>query len=108
MARSMFLESVQQARVLSIHGQELELGAQYLGAERWLVASYRVAQSHELTARQTEIIRLLADDKTIGQLAKLLDLTASSVQTHLQNARTKSGFETTHAMILWAGQIGIL
>ena len=47
-----------------------------------------------LTAREHEVLRLLADGNTNDQVAKTLTISADTVQTHVRNAMKKLGADT--------------
>jgi DNA-binding CsgD family transcriptional regulator len=46
------------------------------------------------SARELEVLTLLADGATDPQIAKLLDLSPATVQTHVRNAKAKLGART--------------
>lgn len=52
-------------------------------------------QSRVLTRRQTEVLELVADGKTIQDIALLLERNAATVEKHLRGARDTLGVETT-------------
>ncbi|MBO6603863.1 MULTISPECIES: helix-turn-helix transcriptional regulator [Paracoccaceae] len=52
-------------------------------------------QSRMLTRRQTEVLELVADGKTIQDIALLLERNAATVEKHLRGARDTLGVETT-------------
>jgi len=52
-------------------------------------------QSRVLTRRQTEVLELVADGKTIQDIALILERNAATVEKHLRGARDTLGVETT-------------
>jgi DNA-binding CsgD family transcriptional regulator len=46
------------------------------------------------TAREREVLQLLAGGRTDGQIAQLLELSPATVQTHVRNAKAKLGART--------------
>ncbi|MBF9050372.1 LuxR family transcriptional regulator [Roseobacter sp. HKCCD9010] len=52
-------------------------------------------QSRMLTRRQTEVLELVADGKTIQDIALLLERNSATVEKHLRGARDTLGVETT-------------
>ena len=52
-------------------------------------------QSRVLTPRQTEVLELVADGKTIQDIALILERNSATVEKHLRGARDTLGVETT-------------
>jgi LuxR family transcriptional regulator len=52
-------------------------------------------QRRLLTARQTEVLELVADGKTMQDIAILLERNVATVEKHLRGARDALGVETT-------------
>jgi len=52
-------------------------------------------QRRLLTARQAEVLELVADGKTMQDIALLLDRNVATVEKHLRGARDALGVETT-------------
>lgn len=51
-------------------------------------------QGRQPSARELEVLTLLADGATDPQIAKLLELSPATVQTHVRNAKAKLGART--------------
>jgi DNA-binding CsgD family transcriptional regulator len=68
----------------------------YLDAER------RRAQGTPLTPRQTELLRLVADGHTNGQIARRLGLSEGTVRTHLENIYGRLQVSSRTAAVLRA------
>jgi DNA-binding CsgD family transcriptional regulator len=60
------------------------------------------------TAREREILALLASGSTDGQIAASLDLSPATVQTHVRNAKAKLGARTRAQAVAMALQRGII
>jgi DNA-binding CsgD family transcriptional regulator len=55
-----------------------------------------------LTARETEILKLIADGYSNTQIGKLLDISHRTVDTHRTNIRNKLGVQNLAGMIRYA------
>jgi DNA-binding NarL/FixJ family response regulator len=62
----------------------------------------------QLTRRETEILRLLADGLTTGEMAERLFTSKRTVETHRQNILEKTKTKNTAALIKLAMQRGLL
>lgn len=51
-------------------------------------------QPRSPTAREREVLQLLAEGRTDSQIAELLELSPATVQTHVRNAKAKLGART--------------
>lgn len=60
------------------------------------------------TEREREILTLLAGGATDDQIAKMLELSAATVQTHVRNAKAKLGARTRAQAVALALQRGII
>jgi DNA-binding NarL/FixJ family response regulator len=65
------------------------------------------ARRPTLTRREVEILRLLADGRTSGEVAKVLWLTEQTVKYHLARAYKKLGVRTRAEALAWARRAGI-
>jgi DNA-binding CsgD family transcriptional regulator len=61
------------------------------------VARRRAVAAAGLTARETEVLELVASGKTNGEIARALWLSAGTVRKHLENAFAKLGVHTRTA-----------
>lgn len=62
----------------------------------------------EPSAREREILALLADGATDGQIAARLELSPATVQTHVRNAKAKLGARTRAQAVAVALQRGLI
>lgn len=60
------------------------------------------------TAREREVLGLLAGGRTDGQIAELLELSPATVQTHVRNAKTKLGARTRAQAVAIALRRGLI
>jgi DNA-binding CsgD family transcriptional regulator len=60
------------------------------------------------TAREREVLQLLAGGRTDGQIAELLELSPATVQTHVRNAKAKLGARTRAQAVAIALQRGLI
>ena len=63
---------------------------------------------HELTARETEVLRLVARGHSNKEIAAALEISVKTVETHKANAMTKLGLRTRAAVVRFAMDEGWL
>ncbi len=61
----------------------------------------------ELSSREREVLQLLADGKSVKQVADQLFLSANTVHTHRQNLMNKLSLETTAEIVKYAIRQGL-
>jgi DNA-binding NarL/FixJ family response regulator len=61
-----------------------------------------------LTKREGEILRLLADGRTTRQIAAVLKISSSTIQTHVRNIMLKLDLSSTAELIKYALKEGII
>ena len=61
-----------------------------------------------LTAREMEVLRLVARGHTDSQIAAELVLSVHTVHRHIANIRTRLGVATRSAAAAWAADQGLL
>jgi DNA-binding CsgD family transcriptional regulator len=61
-----------------------------------------------LTFREKEVLQLLADGETTATMAIRLDLSESTVRTHVENMRIKLGVPTRAALVALGFRLGFL
>lgn len=59
------------------------------------------AQPLKLTTRQREVMALVADGMTDGEVAEAMGLTHSTVRTYVQSAMKANGAPTRVALAVW-------
>jgi DNA-binding CsgD family transcriptional regulator len=62
----------------------------------------------EPSAREREVLALLAEGATDGQIAERLELSPATVQTHVRNAKAKLGARTRAQAVAMALQRGLI
>ena len=60
------------------------------------------------SAREQEVLELLAGGRTDGQIADLLELSPATVQTHVRNAKAKLGARTRAQAVAIAMRRGLI
>jgi two-component system nitrate/nitrite response regulator NarL len=61
-----------------------------------------------LTSRETEIVRLIADDKTNKEIAQELFISERTVETHRKNIMRKTQTGTVVSLLKYAREHGVL
>jgi DNA-binding NarL/FixJ family response regulator len=64
-------------------------------------------QSDQLSEREREILRLIGSGRTNQEIAQLLQVSGSTVRTHLQHILDKLGLENRNQAVLYAIRIGL-
>jgi DNA-binding NarL/FixJ family response regulator len=77
-------------------------------ARRRPAPSTTVDASHQLTARETDIVRLLAQGLSNAEIAKELVIETSTVKSHLGRVMTKIGVRDRLQTVVWAYQNGMV
>ncbi|HBH25535.1 MAG TPA: DNA-binding response regulator [Cytophagales bacterium] len=62
----------------------------------------------KLTQRELEIIRLIADQKTTGQMARELFLSKHTIETHRKNILLKLGLKNSAGLVKYAMKHGLI
>lgn len=65
-------------------------------------------QKSELSARETDVVRLLLEGKTIDQTAELLGISSKTVSNNLSQIRQKLGLQTDFELASWAWSKGLV
>jgi DNA-binding CsgD family transcriptional regulator len=63
-----------------------------------------MANDVHLTARERELLRLLAAGNNLRQCAKIMTVAPCTANTHAANIRAKTGAPTTVAVAIWAAK----
>jgi DNA-binding CsgD family transcriptional regulator len=61
-----------------------------------------------LSAREREVLKLVAEGRTNGEIADLLLLSAKTVQTHRAHAMEKLGLHERTALVRYAIRTGLI
>jgi len=74
---------------------------------RQTIASSQQAAAQMLTARELEVLRLLADGKRVKQIAHLLKISVKTVESHRQNMMDKLEIHSTVELTRYALREGL-
>ncbi len=66
------------------------------------------ALKNKLTARETEILSLIVQERTSAEIASLLHLSIRTVDTHRKNMIRKTGSTTLIGLVKFAIRLGLL
>jgi NarL family two-component system response regulator LiaR len=78
------------------------------GADAVPVSGEWPGRSHGLTARESEVMALIAQGLTNQEVAERAYLSVNSVKTHIRSAYRKIGVERRSQAVLWATRNGFL
>jgi NarL family two-component system response regulator LiaR len=78
------------------------------GTDAVPVAGEWPGRSHGLTARESEVMALIAQGLTNREIAERAYLSVNSVKTHIRSAYRKIGVERRAQAVLWATRNGFL
>jgi DNA-binding NarL/FixJ family response regulator len=80
-----------------------------LRAEDWFATKARARQfSKQLTARQTEILQLYAEGRTMKEMAGILNLSEKTVQFHKHNIQESFNLHNNADLVLFALKKGLI
>jgi len=65
-------------------------------------------ETARLTARETDVLRLLARGRTYAQAARELGMSAHTLATHVKNAYRKLDVHSAAAAVLQAIRLGLI
>lgn len=107
------LKNVKQAEMFAAIEQVMQ-GKQYiqqsLAAEynRFIQQKKQNKKNSQLTPRETEIIKLIAQEMTTAQISRQLFLSEHTVETHRKNIVRKTGAKTVIGIVNYARENGLL
>lgn len=76
--------------------------------QRLMDPATNTAESEELTARERQILQLIAEGHSAKEAASALGVTPRTVEFHKRNIMTKTGLHTTAELARYAAQKGIV
>ncbi len=80
-----------------------------LRAEDWFATKARARQfSKQLTSRQTEIVQLFAEGRSMKEMAGILNLSEKTVQFHKHNIQESFNLRTNADLVLFAVKKGLI
>jgi DNA-binding CsgD family transcriptional regulator len=62
----------------------------------------------ELTPRERDVLRLLAQEFTTTEIAEKLFISSHTVESHRKNLLAKLGKKNTAGLVAWAAQNGMI
>ncbi len=62
----------------------------------------------QLTSREREILQLLAEGKTMKEIAAVLEISTRTVEFHKYNLMEKTGMHTTAELTIYAARHGVV
>jgi DNA-binding CsgD family transcriptional regulator len=86
--------SLQDTAAYAVHQIDL--------ARRAIKATTRNGSGTALTARETEVLRLIADGATTRQISEQLFISAKTADNHIQHIYTKLGVTNRAGAVRWA------
>lgn len=93
--------------VRAVHRGEALLHPRVAGAVMAEVSAPRSASMTELTAREAEVLALIADGRTNRQIARELGVAEKTVKTHVSNLLSKLGLADRTQAALYAVRHGL-
>lgn len=96
-------ELVQMVRT-SCGSRDIEAPREFSSPERQVTGSSLFSQGRTLTAREREVLKLLAEGKTVRAAATVLGLSSKTVDAHKFNLMRKLGIHNKAELVMWAIQ----
>ena len=91
--------------------ERVERGKRYLSDEVSEILMQNMDESEEsqlLTPRETEIVKLIAEDYSNKEIAEKLFISERTVETHRKNILRKTGTSSAIGLLKWAREHGVL
>jgi DNA-binding NarL/FixJ family response regulator len=86
----------------------IQTGGQLTRSDNTLQIVFRLSPPIDLTARELEVIALLAEGLTNKEIASRLDLSTRTVNFHLDNIYSKLGVNSRTEAAIYALQSGLV
>ncbi|HSU33171.1 MAG TPA: response regulator transcription factor [Bryobacteraceae bacterium] len=83
-------------------------GKRYIGSGLRYVAQERDDELSKLTAREKQVLQLIAQGKSNKEIASLLDLSVNTVSVHRANLMEKMNIHRTAELVLFAIRKGLV
>ena len=107
-ARSQKLDRPPAVIILSMHSDESYITRALAAGARAYLLKDATDTYHLLTDREKEVLQLLAEGRSNKEVATLLDLGLSTVETHRGNMMQKLNLHNTAEIVLYAVRKGII
>ncbi|MCE7996046.1 MAG: response regulator transcription factor [Roseivirga sp.] len=94
--------------------KEVHAGQRYYGAEITntlfdsIDKSQKATQKAELTKREIEVLKLIANELTTNEIAEELFISTHTVETHRKNLLSKLGFKNSAGLARFAAKNGLV
>jgi DNA-binding NarL/FixJ family response regulator len=106
-----FLSKETDSDALAVHVRDVAAGKTVLDARSAAAVAARLrdpAPAEALSAREVEVLRLVAEGKSNPEIGKALFVAASTVKTHLERAYAKLGVSDRAAAVARAKDLRLL
>lgn len=88
--------------------RKIAAGGQFVSAQGVAPAASAAAPHESLTAREMQVFLMVIAGQSVTDIAVELDLTLSTVSTHLGRVRTKLGVSTMAEVVTYAHRVGLI
>lgn len=88
--------------------KEVSEGKRYIGSGLKYVAHEQEDELHRLTAREKQVLQLIAQGRSNKEIAALLELSVNTVSVHRANLMEKMNIHRTAELVLFAIRKGLV
>jgi DNA-binding NarL/FixJ family response regulator len=88
--------------------KEVSQGKRYIGSGLKYVAHEQDDELHRLTAREKQVLQLIAQGRSNKEIAALLELSVNTVSVHRANLMEKMNIHRTAELVLFAIRKGLV
>jgi len=88
--------------------KEVSEGRRYIGSGLKYVAHEQEDELHRLTAREKQVLQLIAQGRSNKEIAALLELSVNTVSVHRANLMEKMNIHRTAELVLFAIRKGLV
>ena len=79
-----------------------------LWARPWINSERGPSDSHKLTPRQREVLGLIAQGRTMKEIASLLGISARTAESHKYEMMEALGIQSTAELVQYAMKLGLI